>query len=122
MKNKFIRFNALTLCILCLVSMILPIYAASNCSKCGDILPSVSCNNGYLYTHYYHNDSSVWCYATWNARCEQRCTSCGQNHFVDHWHTGLSRTQHIFIIEETLGGTYQACDRAGCYYSKLISK
>lgn len=116
------RIIPLILAVLCLVSMVAPMYTSAACEYCGGALKGLYCNDGYKYTYWYHNSSSVYCYETRNARCEIKCTACPKVTFVDHCHDTSTRVQHDYIIETSgIGGTVsRACDRIGCGYSEVI--
>ncbi len=103
--KKFIRsFSALTLCVLCLISMVALIFAVESniCPEGGSHYygTTVDCNNWYNFRYYLRSDDDI-CYQIWNDRCIKTCMFCGSRAFVSHQHPDQGVFGHEYIVEDT---------------------
>ena len=127
--KKFIRsFSALTLCVLCLISMVAPIFSmelaitAAECPYPGGHALGIDVHHNDWY-HYsvYTRDADAHCYRVYNARCERRCVYCNYIEYVDcddTQHGG--NTQHSWTEATEADPNLYVCSNGDCHETKYF--
>lgn len=126
--KKYIRsFSALTFCVLCLISMVVPIFSmelAVTAAECpypgGHALGPVEHNDWYHYKVYTRIALS-YCYSYYNARCTQDCVYCDYRVYVDCSHPSSStRVSHTWIKEPEPDYDHYVCSNDGCHTTRPL--
>ena len=115
MKKLIRSFSALTLCVLCIISVVMPVFAGGYCidGTFNHTAGSISCNNAYRIIVY---GGANYCYKVINERCDARCTRCGKSFFYRHEH--LHVQDHNFV--EELG--VEVCYNLDCHWTRPIDE
>lgn len=123
--KKFIRsFSALTLCVLCLISMIAPTWAieTAECTHPDGHLYGAILHNDWYHYKVYSRDANSYCYRIYNARCEAYCVYCNNKVFVDCGYSSHGgNTQHVWGAEPDPIPDHYVCQNDGCSETRPLN-
>lgn len=123
MKNIFKRVAPLTLAVLCLVSLVLPIYAAANatCTNPNGHNYTVKDHNKWYLMWVFTRNPDGFCKIQVNDRCIEICADCGyRNMFRCTACYNEDPVSHVWDLANDSDPYLYVCQNAGCGETKYI--